>query len=133
MSQVVVVVDPEFGSRLRELQAGSPVWVTMSPTNEAIVRSLWASAPASTTHLDGITGFRHDARRSPEDQFLAELSTIDLHHGPYSAKVPYDALRVIGCKLTCGVRDALTECGFQAIEETADGFLARRVQPELDT
>ena len=72
MNQVVIVLDPEFGERLRELQAGSPIWFAMSPTNEAIVRSLWANASAGTTHLNGITGFHHDAQESPEDQFLVE-------------------------------------------------------------
>ena len=37
---------------------------------------------------------------TPEDRFLAELGTIDLHHGPYSTNTPYTALTVIGVAST---------------------------------
>jgi hypothetical protein len=97
--------------------SGLPVWIAMSTANEPVVRSLWATAPGSA-----ITGFQYDARQSPEDRLLVELDTIELHHGPYSVRVPYDELRVIGCALTPRVKDALIELDFSIFEEVPDGF-----------
>jgi hypothetical protein len=85
---VLVVVAPGFGEKLKVIPVGRPVWITMSPVNEPIVRSLWESQK-STNHLTGITGFRFDKEISAEDRFRAELDTIDLHHGPYSSTSPY--------------------------------------------
>ena len=56
---VLVVLDPNYGERLRQMWPGRPVWIAMSPINEPTVRSLWASHPDGD-HLSGITGFRFD-------------------------------------------------------------------------
>jgi hypothetical protein len=61
-----------------------------------------------------------------EDQLLAQLSAIDLHHGPYSTTTPYTGLRVIGARLTKPVLVALSELGFAKFQERPDGFVATR-------
>jgi len=66
----------------------------MSFTNEPVVRSLWANHP-ELNHLTGITGMWFDPLVA-EDRFIAELGTIDLHHGPYSTSNPYTELEVVG-------------------------------------
>jgi hypothetical protein len=64
------------------------LWITTSSVNEPVIRSLWATR-SEPNYLTGITGMLFDGGTAPEDHFLAELDTIDLHHGPYSTKSPY--------------------------------------------
>ncbi|MGH6714659.1 MAG: hypothetical protein ACREDC_00565 [Bradyrhizobium sp.] len=126
---VLVIVDPDFGEKLRTIPAGRPVWITMSSANEPIVRSLWETL-ASADHLTGITGFRFDGEISAEGRFLAELETIDLHHGPYSSTSPYTEIAVTGARLTAEIRANLSDIGFADFTEAADGFTARRTHEE---
>jgi hypothetical protein len=125
--EVLVVLDPNFGDRLRDVWRGQPVWITMSPVNAPEVQALWASTP-SPIHLTGITGFAHEEGAAAEDGLLAQLSTIDLHHGPYSTKTPYAVLTVIGAQLTEPVRAALSELGFSKFQQRPDGFAATRAE-----
>ncbi len=126
---VLVIVDPDFGEKLRAIPVGRPVWITMSPANEPIVRSLWESR-GSTNHLTGTTGFRFDREISAGDRFRAELDTIDLHHGPYSSISPYMEIEVIGARLTAEIRAELSELGFTDFAKIEDGFAARRSHEE---
>jgi hypothetical protein len=127
--EVLVVLDPNFGERLRDEWHGQGVWITMSPVNAVTVRSLWATAP-SQNHLTGITGFTHEKDATAEDRLLAHLSDIDLHHGPYSTKSPYTALAVIGTPLSDNIRTALSQLGFLEFKERRDGFVANRSKEE---
>src|SRR4051794_31871527 len=103
MSQVLVrvVVDREFGERLEALPRAVPVWIVDSPGNTA------AAARIRQEYSDpceaGITTFRAYPQMSPERLFLAELATIDLHHGEYSQNPPYSAIEVIGCAPTAAI------------------------------
>src|SRR5262245_35833389 len=125
VQEVLVVLDPNFGDRLRDAWRGQPVWITMSPPNAPEVQALWANTP-SPNHLTGITGFAHEEGVAAEDRLLAELSTIDLHHGPYSTNTPYSVLTVIGAQLTEPVRAALSELEFSTFQQRPDGFAAAR-------
>jgi hypothetical protein len=122
---VLVVLDPNYGERLRQMWPGRPVWIAMSPINEPTVRSLSASYP-NCDHLSGITVFRFDADALPEKSLLDNLYMIDLHHGQYSSKDPYTVLEVSGARLTIDVREALCKLGFEEFLEHAGGFTARR-------
>lgn len=127
---VLVIVDPDFGEKLRIIPAGRPVWITMSAANEPIVRSLRESR-GSADHLTGITGFRFREEISAEDRFLAELDTIDLHHGPYSSTSPsYTEIVVMGARLTAEIRADLSDLGFTDFGEAVDGFTGRRTHEE---
>ena len=129
MGHVLVVLDPDFGDRLRDVWPGQAVWITMSPANEPVVRAIWASA-RSSNHLVGITGFRYQENISEQDRLLAELETIQLHHGPYSTSSPFTVLKVIGCKLTDAVQSALSELGFYDHRQSPEGFIATRSEEQ---
>jgi hypothetical protein len=62
----------------------------------------------------------------PERALVDELEIIDLHHGPYSSGEPYTALKVIGARLSAGVREALADFGFTGFTEDGEGFVAHR-------
>jgi hypothetical protein len=123
--EVLVVVDPSFGKRLRDAWHGQPVWITMSPVNAPEVRALWASAP-SPNRLAAITGFLYEEKATAEDRLLGQLSAIDLHYGPYSTTTPYAVFTVIGAHLTEQVRAALSALGFTIFQPQPNGFTAAR-------
>jgi hypothetical protein len=122
-SRLFVIVDPEHGRRLLEMAPGWPVWITMSPTNKPVVYSLWQTRP-EPDHLTGITGFQFDPDIGPDERFLAQLRTIDVHHGGYSSSNPYTELEVIGTPLTAAIREALSQLGFSKFTEGQDRFVA---------
>src|SRR6516225_5656781 len=97
IQRLLVVLDADFGDRLRQSWHGQPVWIVMSPVNEPVIRSLWATY-SGQDHLTGVTGFRFDSNIAAEDSFIADLGTIDLHHGPYSTSSPYTILDVIAAR-----------------------------------
>ncbi|HEY4031564.1 MAG TPA: hypothetical protein VGM25_14550 [Caulobacteraceae bacterium] len=129
MSAILVILDPDYGPRLREVPPGRPIWIAMSPANEPVVRSLWQTR-TDVGSVTGITGFRFDAGVAAEENFLANLDTIDLHHGPYSTPVPYTELEVIGAPLNSTVRAVLSQIGFTQFITGEDGFVARRSKEE---
>jgi hypothetical protein len=123
--RLLIVLDREYGERLRAVWPGTPVWIELSPINEPVVRELW-NENLEPNHLTGITGLKFQPATSTEDRFVAELGTIDLHHGVYSTNAPYTELEVIGCMLSNRVQSALADIGFTEFQEQGRSFLARR-------
>jgi hypothetical protein len=130
--RVVVVVDRNFGERLATLSPGVAVWIVDTPANTPAARRLWKERPESS-HLTGITTYNGQKKggidASPEENVLNQLSSIDLHHGPYSTKRPYVQLEVIGTPLSDKLKIALAEYGFREFSTTSEGFLTTREDP----
>lgn len=123
--RVRVVVDPAFGERLTDLPPHEPIWIIDSASNTPVAHRLWKERPAGD-HLTGITTFKSSSEFTSEDELVAELDTIDLHHGHYSAQPPYSMLEVIGCPPSERIHAALAEFGFRIDSTTSDGFIAIR-------
>jgi len=47
MTNLIVVVDPNYGDRLETTSHISPVWVVDSPQNKAACKRLWNAHPTS--------------------------------------------------------------------------------------
>jgi len=122
--QVTVVVDPEFGSRLRDIPSCEPSWVVDSVTNHPVIQEIWRERKAE--YPCGMTSFKFDSKESPEGWLISELDTIDLHHGEYSQETPWTVLNVIGAKWTDSIGRALSRLGFRRDQETSEGFTAIR-------
>ncbi len=122
--RVAVVLAREYGERVCELARSGPVWIIDTPLNRAAAQKLRAERP-DASHLEGVTTFKPQAD-SAEDALVAELDTIDLHHGPYSADTPYTVLEVIGASPTERVKVELAEYGFNDFYLTEEGFRAVR-------
>ena len=122
---VRVVVDSSFGERLAALPPSEPVWIIDSPQNTPVAHRLWRER-AAESHLTGVTTFRPAASGSPEVELMAQLQTIDLHHGEYSAEPPYSAIEVFGCPPSEPLSVALRDIGFSVRSTTPDGFVAGR-------
>ncbi len=126
--KVCVVVDRNFGGRLAELPRGVPVWIVDTPSNRPVAQHLWKEGP-DESHLTGITTFDDMESSTPEELLIAELDSIDLHHGAYSADPPYAVLEVLGTRLTDSVKHSLAACGFEEFRENSTGFTAIRCEP----
>jgi hypothetical protein len=123
--RVRVVVDRSYGERLTTLPSHEPVWIIDTPVNTPVAHRLWRERPTAN-HLAGITTFKAPSESVPEVDLIAQLPTIDLHHGEYSADPPYSILEVIGCTPSDRVRAALAELGFSVASTDSDGFTASR-------
>lgn len=123
--KVYVIVDRNFGKRLIGIPAGTPVWIVDSPANGPVIRRLWNENPVRD-HLKGIASFSDVRSSSPEELFLMELETIDLHHGSYSADPPYNTIEAMGTPLTERIEKALHEYGFDQCRTVPKGFIAQR-------
>ena len=122
--KVYVVVDPHFGEKLALLPPGSPVWIVDTPANKPVAERIWRERP-DENHLDGVTTFCIYSD-SPEENFLGELGTIDLHHGPYSSDPPYRRFKVIGVPVSEKIKLATAEYGFEEFRTKGDSFAAIR-------
>ena len=124
-SHLLLVLDEDYGDRLRDVWPGQPVWIVLSPINEPIVSNLREKFPA-IDHLAGITGIKSQSFIDVQQRILTELESIELHHGPYSTGNPYTVLEVVGCGLSDQIKRALIEIGFTKFQPNEEGFVATR-------
>lgn len=130
--KVIVVVDRNYGDKLMELAPTVPVWIVGSSCNEAAAKRRWKEFP-DASHLTGVTVLRDSPELSPEAKLLANLETIDLHHGTCSADPPYTVLEIVGVSLNENLVQQLGIFGFGEFAPSPDGFIARRPLPsDLD-
>jgi len=122
--RVHVVVDPHYGERIRRLPLGEPAWVLDSTENYPVILAIWKER--TLNQFSGITSFKFDAGAQPDDWLIAELWTIDIHHGEYSHDPPYSVLNVVGVEWSEKIQDELSKFGFFQHETTPEGFVARR-------
>ncbi len=125
---VHVIVDPDYGERLRDLPEGESSWVADTPTNNLVIKSIRAtqSVEPYPGYQKGITSFTAPPDMTPEDWLLAVLSPVEDHHCGYSQSPPYSTLRVIGTALTPRVRSRLECFDFIKFEDLPEGFLAHK-------
>ncbi len=118
-SLVALVVDANYGSRLRDLDARMPIWAIRSPTNE----SAWN--PGKSAHQNSAL-FKADSADATNDNVIGALVDIDEHFGAHSFPGnPYVGILVIGATLSADLKTALEENGFKRFRETDEGFEAR--------
>lgn len=108
---VAIVFAPDFSERLPKLAFHTTVWLVETPENRAAAEVEWLRA-VEWPHI-AVTLFR------AEQPFRALLDQVALHHD-------VDAIEVIGTAPGDEARTALQNAGFQRIDETAEGFRARK-------
>ncbi len=123
--RVHVVLDAEYGERLRTLPNGEPVWIVGSAVNRAACEALWKER-GPESYLDGYTTFNYNESATAEEQFLSILGEVDLHHGEVSHDPPYSILHVVGARWTSEIEDALFEYGLRRQSHDSSGFVAER-------
>ena len=128
-TRVHVIVDPDYGERLRDLPQGEAAWVADTPTNRAVIQSILAASPPVGPYPGyntGFTRFTVPIDMTPEDWVLGVLDPVDVHHCGYSQTPPYSTLRVIGTVLTPRIRRRLKSYEFVKFEKLPIGFIAHK-------
>lgn len=128
---VTIILDRNYGERLTELPSGQPIWIVDTLSNRVAAEKVWAQHP-NADYLTGVTTFKSGDDQSAEDMLLGEFDTIDLHHGWYSAALPYTVVNVIGVELNEIIETTLSEYGFNEFQSTVAGFRAVRPPPADD-
>src|SRR5689334_20076494 len=93
---VAIVVDPSFGEGLHALVGHMPIWVVDTPPNRAAAETYWRTHPGEP-HT-GITTFRVDSTKGPEEWCADILGTVIEHHDAYSHDPPVSVLEVVGAE-----------------------------------
>jgi hypothetical protein len=122
---VHVIVDPDFGERLREIPAGEPVWIVDSEVNHPVIQAIWQETDQKDFMI-GITSFRADPNCRPEDSLTSQLYAIDMHFGDQSSDPPYSFLNVIGAAWSERIQKELDRLDLTVHQETPQGFRASK-------
>jgi len=122
--RVAIVVDPAFGDQLDPLASRVHVWIADTAVNRPAAERVWAAGTPPDLAA-GVTTFKVDSTRSPEDWCAAIVGTVEEHHGEFGHDPPVSELEVYGAPPTAAVRAAFAEYGFGEIEITPGGFKAR--------
>jgi hypothetical protein len=128
--EVFIVLDRDYGSRLRKLLESGPIWAVNSPANREVAQEIWKEFP-SRDHLDGITIFTIGKGASPEkDSSLNSTRLICIT--AFIRLPPYTIARAIGTSLTDKLRAVLSPYGFDSFAITDEGFRAIRPLPSIE-
>jgi hypothetical protein len=119
---VAIVVDVVFAD-ISAVADRLPTWIVETPHNRSVAEQYWREHPA-LSNAEGVTTFKVDSTKSPEDWCADILSDIDLHHGFYSHDPPYFAVEVFGVPLSERLRSAFGEFGSTLFQERSNGFRA---------
>jgi hypothetical protein len=128
---VALIVDPEFGRRIREVaERVRHTWVVATPTNVAVAEQIWSGSPKplGLNKEGGVTTFfQYGADR--ESWCDAILDSADEHHNSHSCNHGYSVIEVYGVSLTDRLRTVFVEFGFSIFMAADYGFFARKPQP----
>jgi hypothetical protein len=127
-SQIALVVDPRFGTRLLDLAKGMPVWIVFSEENEGAV----AQARSLLGDAANITSLRSADNESAAETCARGLYEIEEHHGPSSWGPYYDRVLVFGCTPDVLVPDIMENLGLGGIHRSPDGFTVDKLAPQPD-
>jgi hypothetical protein len=119
---VAIVVDPDFGARLRELAARLHVWAVDTPANRSVGEPIQRELDGF--HFDkGVTLFRA-AMKSREQDVADIIANVDTHHGESSHVPAVSVLEVYGSTASPELRRVFARYGFTHIVDGEDAFQA---------
>ena len=122
---VAVVVDPQFGERLRQLAERVDMWAVPSPINTPVVQDIW-TANRKRESTQQLTMWSHTFDLEAADDWLTMFEDIELHHGHYSHDPPVSVLEIYGAEPTSVAIRACRALGYDYVETTSYGFRAVR-------
>ena len=131
MTDLIVVVDPNYGDRIDTAAQTAPVWAVASLVNKAACERIWG-AHRTVDHRETGAVACYDIT-DQEDRLgnlLAILPTLEEHHGEIhndlSSFPSGFVLGVLGLTPTEIVTSALKELGFSGFVGLAEGFNASK-------
>ncbi len=131
MTNVIVIVDPNYGDRIETAAQTAPVWTVSSFVNKAACKRIWA-AHRTLDHREtgAVTCYDVTDQEDRLGNLLAVLPTLEEHHGEirddqFSFPNGF-VLEVVGLILTETVTSTLKELGFSAFVGLVEGFSASK-------
>ena len=129
MSDLIVIVDPDYGELLERSARSAPVWIVDTPTNREVFVRLWNHLSNPDHRAKGaITSFKITNPQDRMGNLLGILPELETHHGEvggnYLVFPPGFVLKVIGLELTENVKSALRDFGFKSFVGIPVGFQA---------
>jgi hypothetical protein len=131
MTNVTVVVEPNYGDRIEAAAETAPVWAVASILNKAACQRIWAAHRIADHRATGaVTCYDITDQEDRLGNLLAVLPILQEHHGEirddhFSFPNGF-VLRVLGLPLTETVTSALKELGFSGFVGLAEGFRASK-------
>lgn len=116
---VSIVIDPDFGEKIRDISTVCPVWILESPKNRLHVEDIWNNKEKGNL---GVTLFNPPEGSSPEQAIIYIIDTIDMHNPEWSR------LLVLGAAPTRPLLEVLSEYDAGKIEEFIGGFIYERLK-----
>jgi hypothetical protein len=131
MTNLIVIMDPNYSDRLETVSEIAPVWVVSTPANSAACMRLWKSNPHTDHREKGsITCFDQTNPEDPLESLLDIVPALETHYGEVKDDelvFPNSfVLEVVGLALAENVTHALREVGFTSFVESSYGFQARK-------
>ena len=131
MTDLIVVVDPNYGDRIETAAQTAPVWAVASLVNKAACERIWA-ADRTVDHRErgAVTCYDVTDQEDRLGNLLTVLPTLEEHHGEihddhFSFPSGF-VLGVLGLTPTETVTSALKEVGFCGFVGLAEGFTASK-------
>ncbi len=122
-SRVIIVVDRNFGTKLREIARGIPVWIVATETNTPAIREQWAMR-LDDTQFNGITSFKDTPSLTPDLLTESMIEVIDLHHPNLST------LEIIGTTSSAPLLRKLETLGFCLLKRDGPLHFERKAEDE---
>ena len=121
---VAIVLDPDYGQRLRSLAARARVWVVESPANRPVIEALWNERRHERAAHD-VTLFRRIEGLSAADHLEGVLRSLAPRSAVDSESPAVDVFEVVGAEADGDVLGVLERRGLTLVRATATGFSAR--------
>lgn len=122
-TDVAVILDTEFGSKLNLIPANYAIWICRSDANEPVADEIWNKSKERS-----ITVFDIDEEDDAEEAFIDMLTGVALHHDwitidVYGAELSEDMKREARVELEAAYDDKIPKLTF---EQTTFGFRIKR-------
>lgn len=129
MTDLIVVVDPDYAERLERAAEIAPVWIVATETNRYACERQWKSHSHSDHREKGaVTCYKTSNSEDRLSSLLGIVPQLETHHGEVKEdELAFPngfVLEVIGLALADKVTNALREFGFTHFVETLEGFQA---------
>jgi hypothetical protein len=129
MTNLIVVLDPNYGDRIEIAAQTAPVWAVASTINKAACERIWAThRPADHREIGSVTCYDIADQEDRLGNLLTILPTLEEHHGEVNGDhflFPKGfVLGVFGLASTETNVSVLRGSGFLVFVEIAEGFTA---------
>lgn len=125
-NKVVLVVDRDFGDRVRSLSQQTHVWLIDSAANRGAAEPIWKALKLNVPEdplAQGITLFESPSQLTPEESLADILDTLVEHHFHLTI------LEIYGVRDSARLRSVLAGSGFVVSSSEADHVACSRTPP----